>query len=196
MSVEPSSPWVLKRKIHPSPWQKKWARGDRRVHRSSCRSSICRLLRNLNCFWTNGTSLTYSLIHSFSHTSLIPSQICPLQRRLCIKTAKSKLDSLDKEEESSEKEREREADNFWHESHKTLRGEQIINSNSTKKMAAATLLQLTRPFSAFPTQKICMYVYTYDSVLTGWKRKKYVMRKWVFAPLAIASRSPRAPWKM
>lgn len=32
---------------------------------------------------------------------------------------------------------EREADNFWHESHKTLRGEQIINSNSTKKMAAA-----------------------------------------------------------
>ena len=30
-----------------------------------------------------------------------------------------------------------EADNFWHESHKTLRGEQIINSNSTKKMAAA-----------------------------------------------------------
>ena len=39
------------------------------------------------------------------------------------------------EEESSEKERE--ADNFWHESHKTLRGEQIINSNSTKKMAAA-----------------------------------------------------------
>ena len=47
------------------------------------------------------------------------------------------------EEESSEKERERErerereADNFWHESHKTLRGEQIINSNSTKKMAAA-----------------------------------------------------------
>ena len=48
------------------------------------------------------------------------------------------MDSLDREEEEEESsEKEREADNFWHESHKTLRGEQIINSNSTKKMAAA-----------------------------------------------------------
>ena len=117
-----------------------------RIHRSFFRPSLRPVPRNLNCFWTNGTSLTdsltHSLIHSFSHKSLIPSRICPLLHICCFRissTAKSELDSLDREEEEEEEssEKEREADNFWHESHKTLRGEQIINSNSTKKMAAA-----------------------------------------------------------
>ena len=129
-------------------WPWKWTRRENPSHIFSVRS----VPHNLNCFWTNGTSLTHSLtlslIHLFSHKSLIPSQICPLLRIRCIRisTAKSKLDSLDdadtekEKEESSEKERE--ADNFWHESHKTLRGEQIINSNSTKKMAAAAVFAI------------------------------------------------------
>ena len=82
-----------------------------------------------------------------------------------------------------------EADNFWHESHKTLRGEQIINSNSTKKMAAAEppppplddgdAVATNSPlslFSAFPTQslKICMYICGAATSLTHGENEKEI----------------------
>ena len=154
----------------------------------------------------SGQMVSRSVIHSPSHKSLIPSQICPLSSN-----AYSHLDgkiqigfSVDKKEEGEISRGE--ADNFWHESHKTLRGEQIINSNSTKKMAAAEppppldagdAVATNSPlslFSAFPTQslKICMYICGAATSLTHGEKEKEISLSLPRSPRRVLG----APWKM